>query len=50
MNKFTKIRQFHDVVGMARKYPEHFSGKISFRGTVKLHGANGGVRVGVDRS
>lgn len=48
MNKFTKIRQFHDIVTMARKYPEHFSGTILFRGTVKLHGTNAGVRVGPD--
>jgi len=48
MNKFTKIQQFNNVVSLVRKFPETYDKPITFRGTVKLHGTNAGVRIAPD--
>lgn len=46
--KWPSTEQFHTVVKGLRKYRHDFDGPVVYRGTVKLHGTNAGVRFNDD--
>lgn len=43
--KFPDIEGFHNVVKLVQNYPHLATGPIKYRGKIKLHGTNAGVRV-----
>lgn len=42
---FPHIEGFHNVVKLVEKYPELATGKIRYRGKIKLHGTNASVSI-----
>lgn len=44
---FPSIEGFHNIVKMVKAYPE-YAKTITYRGKIKLHGTNSGIRVNTD--
>lgn len=44
---FPSIEGFHNVVKLTKNYP-HYAGKVMYRGKIKLHGTNAGIRINTD--
>jgi len=44
---FPSIEGFHNVVKLTKNYP-HYAGQVNYRGKIKLHGTNAGIRVNTD--
>ena len=47
-NKWTSIGGFHNVRAIQAAYPDLFTGPITYRGKVKLHGTCAGICIESD--
>jgi hypothetical protein len=42
---FPDIEGFHNIVKFTKAYPEHATRPIAYRGKIKIHGSNAGIRL-----